>query len=346
LMINNDTQEISHTLSSVTKMVVLRGIGISLAALLVLDVAGHPALALGSLIGIGTALTTIPIIYARCRGSLTGFGFSMFLKALFTLITGCVGGWLYGSAGALVGECLGTMAALLHTWPKGLVASTQSFSEVRVTDRMARSAGKPITVQSVNNVVQQNVERWIVAATLGLEGAGKFGLAQLFVTGVNLVHATFFQQAGAKVLPDLASGQSKQQVMLQLLRFSGLIGAVSFSVVVIAAIGASQFLPPLITHIDRDEFKWCLVWLTVGATIQMLHYSDWLMIGCHKQRSLEHISWMLTMASCLLHGFGWLTSQAFEYFLFCYALTRLFLLTASWYSAWKAEYQNQDMASA
>lgn len=316
---------------SIGKMVILRGLAATVIAWPLLVSIHQAPLFIGALIGTATALTTVPIVHARCRGNLQGFGLSMFLKALATLVASCTGGWIAGTTGALLGECMGMLLAILRTWPTELRHGNPTAADILAMDDQSRKEGKALLIQGANGVVQQNVERWFVTATLGLEGMGRYGLAQLFVTSVNLVHATFFQQAGAKILPQMAAGKPPREAMREMLRFAATLGAATF-----LALFVSSFFVPFFVHWlapQASNLNWCLFWLAAGAIAQMLHYSDWLLIASRRQPLLEKISWISTLFSILCFGFGWITSETLEYFLFAYFLGRVFFLTSTFWIA-------------
>ncbi len=333
LIAQRKESDVGDMVRSICKMVILRGTVATAIAWPLMASMHQASLSIAALVGTATALTTIPIVHAKCRGNLHGFGLSMFLKALATMVTSCAGGWIAGSAGALLGECIGMLLALLRTWPSELQRNTPTGTGMRAMDRQARKEGRALLIQSANGVVQQNVERWLVTATLGLEGMGRYGLAQLFVTSVNLVHATFFQQAGARLLPQMAAGKPPRDAMRELLRFAAILGMITSLVLLVACLFVPFFIQWVSPQISN--LNWCLTWLAAGAIAQMLHYSDWLLIGCRRQPLLERISWISTLLSILCFGFGWLTSQKLEYFLFAYFLGRFFLLISTFWMAQK-----------
>lgn len=289
--------------------------------------AGHAAFALSALLGLANALTTLPMMLTRSQGRLFGFGWAMFLKALLTLVFAAVGAILYGPNGAILGELAGLMAALCIIWPWQSRRLTLNWAEALTEDRLLRSQGRPLLLQGVLSVIQQNIERWAVAATLGLAGSGKYGVALLFITAVNLVHATFFQQIGSRVLPQLAAGESAEKVMRRVLRFAGILGLCTFFVLGLNAYWANELLNFFFPAFG--DFTWGLFWLGASAVAQMLHHCDWIVIGCSRQRLLGNIAVWSTLLTLGLCAGGYLFQVSIEYFLFFYFIGRLYLLLAT-----------------
>jgi hypothetical protein len=187
-------------------------------------------------------------------------------------------------------------------------------------------------MQGVNVVAQQNIERWTVAATLGLEAVGKYGLALIFITAVNLVHATFFQQVGARVLPLIATGQPARQVMVNLVKFAGALGVVSAALVLIIGFYANEFINTVAPNFGN--LTWGFVWLGAAAVVQMMHQFDWILIGVKDQVLIERIAWCGTVVTLVLCFAGFAFSLILEYFLFSYFIGRLFIFVTTFCAAW------------
>lgn len=289
--------------------------------------AGHAAMAISSLLGLANALTTLPMILARSQGQLLGFGWGMFLKALLTLAFATAGAFLHGPTGAILGELAGLMVALCIIWPWQSQRLTLTWAEARIDDRLFRNQGRPLLLQSVSTVIQQNIERWAVAATLGLAGAGKYGVALLFITAINLVHSTFFQQVGSRVLPQLAAGEPAEKVMRRVLRFAGILGICTFFSLGLVANWANTLLNFVFPTFG--DFTWGLFWLGASAVAQMLHHCDWILIGRSRQHVLGNIAVWSTLLTLALSAGGYLFQVSLEYFLFFYFIGRLYLLFAT-----------------
>jgi hypothetical protein len=305
----------------------LRASPLVLVAAVGFTIAGHAAMALSALLGLANALTTLPMILARSQGQLLGFGWGMFLKALLTLAFAAAGALLYGPTGAIMGELAGLMVAVCIIWPWQSRCLTLTWAEARTEDRLLRSQGRPLLLQGVSTVIQQNIERWSVAATLGLAGAGSHGVALLFITAVNLVHATFFQQVGSRVLPQLAAGEPAEKVMRRVLRFASVLGICTFFALGLIAYWANALLNFVFPAFG--DFTWGLFWLGASAVAQMLHHSDWILIGRSRQRALGNIAvWSVLLTLSLSVG-GYLFQVSLEHFLFFYFIGRLFLLFAT-----------------
>jgi hypothetical protein len=279
------------------------------------------------LLGLVNALTTLPMILARSQGHLLGFGWGMFLKALLSFAFAAAGALLYGPTGALLGELAGLIAALCIIWPWQSRRLTLTLAEARTDDRLLRSQGRPLLLQGVSTVIQQNIERWAVAATLGLAGAGNHGVALLFITAVNLVHATVVQQVGSLVLPQLAAGAPAEEVIRRVFRFAGILGICTFSVLGLIAFWANALLNFVFPAFG--DFTWGLFWLGASAIAQMLHHCDWILIGRSRQNVLGNIAMWSMLLTLVLSAVGYLFQVSLEYFLFFYFIGRLYLLLAT-----------------
>ena len=329
--------DLNQNVYAAARMIVVRAILIALAAFAVCTAVGHPSFALAALLGLANALTTIPMVLARSQGDLRGFGLRMFLKALATLACAAVGAQWGGPDGAITGEFVGLMVALLFSWQKGLSAGSHEWRDTRSRDRELRAQGWPLLMQGANTIAQQNIERWTVAATLGLAGAGKYSFAQLFVTAVNLVHATFFQQAGSRVLARMAAGESSKRVTRQLLGFAAALGGLTFLVLIALAGNANHLLNWVFPAFG--DFTWGLIWLGAAAIVQMLHHFDWILIGRSEQHVIERIAWISTVLTIALCAIGFTLGQPLEYFLFSYFVNRFFILVATFATAWMGSHR-------
>lgn len=328
--------EPGHAIINAARMIWLRTtlLGCLLwPALFVLQPPHYQILLYAPLLGLSNALTTIPMVHARAAGDLMAYGRSMALKALGTLGLSYAGAYAWGADGALLGEFLGALIAMRLAWPAYRSGPPLAWRDTLRADREARRAGWPLMVQGANGIAQQNIERWSVAGALGLEGAGRYGLAQLFVTSINLVHATFFQQSGAHILPKLAEGARPREALRHVIRFGCTLGLASLMALAVALTLGHGLIAHLIP--GESDLTWGLVWLMGAAVAQLMHHSDWILIGCRRPQWIERISWLITVLTAIMFGAGLLCHASLAYFLFSYFLGRVALLSTSLTVAWK-----------
>lgn len=332
LFLNEETDTIALELISCFYAILIRGIIITAIFIIFFVFFNLPDYIYSSLLGIATTLMTIPIIVARSARKIEVFGQIIFIKNTVTFILSVVLSLLIGLNGALLGELLGILSIITVACFNFRNKFRKIFLFQLIERESAmRKDGFALLIQGANSVLQQNIERWFVVATLGLAESGKYGFILNLFTAANLIHAAVYQHAGAVTLPRLVSPKSSRNTILIILQLVLLIGTISL----ICLIYLMPFLNSLF-HIvmpDFGDFYFGLFWLTAAIICQILNQSEWILIAHFHQNIIKRISFISMLLALIFCLIGNIFNFSLNYFLFENFIVKFYVLVATYFAA-------------
>lgn len=248
------------------------------------------------------------------------------------IVLACIGGWLFGWNGAMVGDLVAAAGSLLYAAIsiRSLVKRHTDAQPVEpFADTVSKTGGGKLYLAYLLSSSTLLLDRGVINIILGAAAAGSYGIVALMFQVGQLVINIFAQRAGPRVIKS-AQANAKGSGRIESVR-KPLLGMAALSVAVASGMLLARALDIPFGFFERYQISWQAIVLGGGVCfMQIFSLLEFHLIAHDRERDVLLASAIATAGMALLFATAWYLGLDLEWFILSVLVARTLHAAILW----------------
>ena len=248
------------------------------------------------------------------------------------ILLACLGGWMFGWTGAMVGDLVAAASSLLYA-----IVSIRSLIKQHAGDQLvepqvdtvSKTGGGKLYLAYLLSSSTQLLDRGAINIILGAAAAGSYGIVALMFQVGQLVINIFAQRAGPRVIKSArtnAIGSGRIESVRK-----PVLGMAALSVALACGMLAARALDLPFGFFERYQISWEAILLGGGVCfMQIFSLLEFHLIAHDREKDVLLASAIATATMALLFGAAWYLGLALEWFILAVLVARTLHAAVLW----------------